>query len=471
MSRVLRLARGRIRDGVAVPPDPSSIDATLGSSNWYVQPGGSSSRSIAVTRTNYTGSISVSVTGLPSGVTAIVTPSTLSGVTLSAVIELSAAEGTGLATNAFSVVVSGAGVDTVTLAASVTVGELVAFGPGPNAPAWVGKTVYPDQRFDAPLPTQDPPDAAGFRAFQGFGSGWAGAPRIEYLADSTPLGSKTVMRMNFKGQTETISANGGTTTPWPLGVTEYQQMTVLIEGTWSGTLQFELSTDGVSNWTPVTAFVEALSGGTHTNGTSTTVNGLWRIGAAQDGSFVRVRASSWTSGTATVRTGVAGGQAPARFYAGGFDGSPTRIYQRVVLRLSSNWTDGGNTGTKGAFFSQRGAPDGNQRNNHYFYQQFNGLALQDSAFNAYAGQVFPFGEWLDCEQILTAGTPGGNNGTAKLWVNGTLVLDQTGIPFFPTMQPAHWDGIFVDPTYGGGARPAPFTIYQDYAYFYRESAA
>jgi hypothetical protein len=65
-----------------------------------------------------------------------------------------------------------------------------------------------------------------------------------------------------------------------------------ITGTWSGTIQFEFTIDNI-NWVshPVSSGSDSV--------TSTTANGVFigAIGAAQK---VRVRASAWTSGTATI---------------------------------------------------------------------------------------------------------------------------------------------------------------------------
>jgi hypothetical protein len=220
---------------------------------------------------------------------------------------------------------------------------------------------------------------------------------------------------------------------------------------------------------------ESLSGGVHTTGTSTTVNGLWRFQNTAGGGdrFFRARFSSYTSGSAEIRVGIAGGQAPVAFFGGGFTGTPTRFYRRSLIRISANWTDGGNTGTKGLFFSQRPNADPFQRTNHFFYQSHDGLALQPAYGGPYERGAIPIpanGEWLDTEQILTAGTSGGSNGTAQMWINGVKVIDATGIPFFPSLQPAYWEGFYVNPTYGGGARPAPYDIYVDYGYTYWESA-
>jgi hypothetical protein len=285
--------------------------------------------------------------------------------------------------------------------------------------------------------------------------------------------------MAFRGQTENITANGQMTTPWTFGTDAngFYNASIFITGTWSGTLVFEVSTDSGATWNATSLLAGFISGGTHVTGSSTAVNGLWlteNLVAPGPTNRVRVRASSWSSGSAEVRVGVAGGQAPANFTAGSWTGLPTRMYFRVVHRQSANWTDGGNTGTKGVFFLQLPHPQPEQRSNHYLYQKLDGFGLQQNASNAYERTATPpnsdYGQWLDCEVIMTAGTPGGSDGTARIWVNGTLVVDVTGVPFFASLQTIGWRELWVDPTYGGGARPAPYNMFLEYAYFYRESA-
>jgi hypothetical protein len=68
---------------------------------------------------------------------------------------------------------------------------------------------------------------------------------------------------------------------------------VQLTGTWTGTIQFEATVDG-STWFAVSA--APVAGGAVV--TSTPANGAWTIAAPL--SQVRLRASAWTSGTATV---------------------------------------------------------------------------------------------------------------------------------------------------------------------------
>jgi len=106
---------------------------------------------------------------------------------------------------------------------------------------------------------------------------------------------------NFRNQViGTIAANGASV------ALAYREcinggVSVQLTGTWSGTLEFRLSTDGVT-------FVPMLARNVSTGATATTAtaNGIYVfdvVGALE----VRVVSTAWTSGTATVRiTGLAG---------------------------------------------------------------------------------------------------------------------------------------------------------------------
>jgi hypothetical protein len=72
---------------------------------------------------------------------------------------------------------------------------------------------------------------------------------------------------------------------------------IFISDSWSGTLQFEASPDGGTTWRPAVAFPKPS---TTTSVSSTIANGVWAfpVGGA---SMFRVRASAWSTGSATVR--------------------------------------------------------------------------------------------------------------------------------------------------------------------------
>jgi hypothetical protein len=279
--------------------------------------------------------------------------------------------------------------------------------------------------------------------------------------------------MSNHGQTETLSALNAATTPWEFesgaSNSNVYRAAVYTLGTWSGTLEFQVSDDDGDTWAAYELTASATSGGTHVTGTSTTVNGVW-VTLANSGAkkLLRVVMTNYVSGSAEVRVGAIGGYSPADFLAGRFTGEPTRIYSRILKYLDASWTNGGNTGTKGTFFSQIAG-----KTNHFFFHVHDGIGLQVHVEQLYLPTTPPpaeFGVWLDCEAVLTGGTSGGADGTAQLWVNGVQTLNASDVRFFPASEAPRFTALYENPTYGGGNRPAPYTIYQDYAAFYRESA-
>jgi hypothetical protein len=349
-------------------------------------------------------------------------------------------------------------------------------GPGANAPSWSGKTTYTVQRFTSPIPTVS--EVNGFRGFQGFdGSSTYLPTRVTYPTVSTPLGTQSVLQITYPGQVENITANEQTTTAWPWASTEFTNVAVKITGTWSGTLQFETSADGIS-WSSLN--MTGRNGAT--TGTSTTVNGLWSTSsAATIADYFRVRASSWTSGTAIVNVGMTGGQSPARFTGGRFTGNPTRIYARTGFRTSADWSNNGNTGTKLFFFTQQ--TTGGQSTNHY-------VGLSDSATgggavwpivatqptgwgtnrNINPSQGFAHGTWHDLEFIAHAGTAGGSDGIIQVWVDGIQVINQNDVALFGNAMNPWFTALFWDPTFGGGLNP-PRNDTLQIAQIYIESAS
>lgn len=360
-------------------------------------------------------------------------------------------------------------------------------GPGANAPSWSGKTTYTEEAFASALPVSpSAANAAGCRGFNGFGTAPFGENRIQYVSETTPIGTKNTMKMFYRGQTETLTAAGQTTTAWPYRTdfNEFYKACVLAEGTWSGTLEFENSTDGGSTWNAVTLTARPISGSSHTTGTSTTINGLWKTDATQtSNALVRVRASSLSSGSVSVRVGQLGGFASANFTGGNFNANQGRIYCRLLYRASADWTDGGNTGTKGMFYSQT---TGGNNNNHYVgflpsptvdTTKYNfGYGLQGHITTPFVEDPTPrtisIGEWCDLEMIFEANTVGSDNGVVKMYANGVEVLNRTNVRHFQSTSTfPYFANLWFDPTYGGGEKPPPYEIFLQYSNIYRESAA
>jgi hypothetical protein len=93
--------------------------------------------------------------------------------------------------------------------------------------------------------------------------------------------------------TGTLAALNDTVT---LNLNGQTQTYIAVSGTWAGTIQFELQTD--SGWVIASTVVYG-SGTTSSTATSTSIN-TYRVVYTGTASAVRVVATSWTSGTATI---------------------------------------------------------------------------------------------------------------------------------------------------------------------------
>jgi hypothetical protein len=343
-------------------------------------------------------------------------------------------------------------------------------GPGPNAPSWSGKTVYTAEDFSTDIPIHPASaNAAGFKGYQGFSGAF---DNVTYPEIPTPFGTKRVLRVTFPGQTENLSALDAATTPWAFRGTEYSDAGVRVTGAWSGTLEFQRSTDGGASWSAFS--VSRIGGGSVT---TTTTNGTFLASTGSSIELLRVVATAWSSGTATVSVGMRGGQGTGRMDAGSFDANQSKVYTRIVYRTSENWSSNGNTGTKLFFFRQANG------DNHYVNLGGDlgvgpSIALQNSEPSTVArtpsatvGFNTPHASWLDMEFLAEANTPGSDNGIGRTWVNGVLCAERTDFNFFYAGRTPAFSQLFFDPTYGGGGNPPPDNLHIDIAYWYRESAA
>ena len=348
-------------------------------------------------------------------------------------------------------------------------GGIPAVGPGSNAPTWAGKTFYTAETFAAPIPVHPSTGTNGIQGYQGF-DGYGGITypqqRVTYPTVETPFGSQKIMRILYPGSRTNLSAVDAVTPSYTYFGSEYTNASVTVRGTWSGTLAFEQSTDGGSSWSAVS--LTGLSGAP--TGSTSTVNGNW---AANTGNntpvLLRVRASSWTSGTAQVDLGFRGGQAPARFLTFRASGSPTKLYQRYVLRTSANWSDNGNSGTKLMFWSQL------EGNNHGIRITEGGdiwpVIFLQNAFNDIIEPTYveiPHADWYDLEFIAEANTVGNADGRLAVFMNGAQVYNNTAIEFFASNP--RFTNTLCDPTYGGGGNPPPADLTVDLAMIYTETA-
>jgi hypothetical protein len=474
-----------------VPPTPS-ISIALSSAAGTVIQGSTTTLSVTLTRGGgFAGTVTPSVTGLPTGVTGSWSDSALADADAATVLTLTAAvDAPPVSEASFSITLSGSGVTDATASAAVTVAAPFVPGDlaGANVPSWPGMVVNAEEDFTTPIPVY--PTAAnanGFRGFQGFDvpSGYYAVThiptRVAYPVVSTPLGTKPVLEFTFPGQTTLISAADAVTPPWHFWDDEYTDVGLNIEGTWEGTLVFEQSTDGGDTWSAVVMTGRLLSFPStfSPNLSSTNINGKWRLTtpSAEDKRLFRVRATAWTSGTATLEIGMAGGYAPARGNFGAMTPGATKFYLRALLKSSANYRDNDNAGTKLFFFSQK--TENGQTNNHYVGYTNENLdaisalvGLQGHSFTEYRNDVdtAPHGYWLDLEVQIEANTPGVANGIAKMWFNGVLVLDRSDCLFFASLQTPTFTGIWSDMTYGGGINPPPEMMTCQFASWYVASA-
>jgi hypothetical protein len=142
------------------------------------------------------------------------------------------------------------------------------------------------------------------------------------------------------------------------------------------------------------------------------------------------------------------------------------LYWCVWQWLSPNFTNNGNTGTKWGFIITPYGT-GSQRVNHYFNLAQNlGINLQSAGATLNRNMYTPYnmiqnaGQWHRFEFLVVANTQGKSDGIARVWVDGTIRLDQNNVRyFFPNQAPA-FNGLSWNPTYGGGNNPVPYDMFQ-----------
>jgi hypothetical protein len=354
------------------------------------------------------------------------------------------------------------------------------YGPGTNAPSWARSAGYREELFTAPLPINSQPvSEGGWRGTIGFPgyAPWSNhdgrfrevfynpGPRVTYPVVQTPLGIKPVLQFIFPGSSGTISAAGASTIPWPTD----QNVSVSVRGTWQGTLVFEWSADRGATWEPVSLKGEFSSGvGTAPSGSSTSQNGIWSLSNPISGGrlmqwghedrLLRVRAQTWTSGTAMIDVGMKGGEEP--IYAAAGRVNSRRAYIRFLAWLDPDYTAAGVAETKGFFvgtnagsnhyFGFVGRPDGGHDGAAQLFVQ-----LQSPwSFRRWGGGRGPAnGQWLDVELLLEMNASDRENGVARGWINGVQQLDASNIPWVPIGTDGTFTSLTLIPVHGGGKAP------------------
>jgi hypothetical protein len=163
--------------------------------------------------------------------------------------------------------------------------------------------------------------------------------------------------------------------------------------------------------------------------------------------------------------GHAGGGAPSRWGSSPeFPPNGGSVYVCVWLRMSANYSNNGNVGTK-LFFIR------DPWNNHYVGLAspdqdraafvMTGLQFRNGALSTNVGQVSTPGDnvsgggWHKIEVVWQANTPGQKDGRYRQWVDGALMSQSNAVMWFLAGQVPHWTSIWFDPTFGGGLNPVP----------------
>ncbi len=109
--------------GGVTPPPPAtpSIGVSLAASSSSVNAGSAATTTVTLTRTNFTGAVNLTATGMPTGVTASFTPAQLSGATTSASVSFDVGATAAAGTSTITVRANGTGVSEATATYSLTI--------------------------------------------------------------------------------------------------------------------------------------------------------------------------------------------------------------------------------------------------------------------------------------------------------------------------------------------------------------
>lgn len=163
--------------------------------------------------------------------------------------------------------------------------------------------------------------------------------------------------------------------------------------------------------------------------------------------------------------GMQGGGAPSRWGSSPeFPANQGSVYVCVWVRMSSNYSNNGNVGTK-LFFMR------DPWNNHFVGFDspdrdrgafvMTGLQFRDASLSTNVGQGqapannIAGGAWHKVEVLWQVNTPGQKNGQYRHWVDGALMAQSSTVMWFLSGQQPHWTSIWFDPTFGGGLNRVP----------------
>ncbi len=177
----------------------------------------------------------------------------------------------------------------------------------------------------------------------------------------------------------------------------------------------------------------------------------------------------------TFSKGAPGGSGPFKLELR-LPATVTRIYSCLWTKLSGNFTNNGNAGTKFGFLETNRTVGDSSRLNHYFnLTDEMGIHLQStpSSLNRTMHSSWRtrdhLGEWHQLEFLIIANSKGNRDGAARMWVDGTPVLDQEDVRYFKNNQDPGFTGLTWNPTYGGGPHPVPYDMYQWIDHWYVSS--
>jgi len=162
--------------------------------------------------------------------------------------------------------------------------------------------------------------------------------------------------------------------------------------------------------------------------------------------------------------GSPGGEGPSRWGSRGFPANQGNVYVCTWVRMSANYSNNGNVGTKFFFIKD-------PYNNHYVafdapdrdHDAFimTGLQFSDSRLSNNVGQVTTVsdnvagGAWHKVEILWQANRPGLRDGRYRQWVDGALTGQSNTVMWFLAGQTPGYTSIWFDPTFGGGSNPVP----------------
>ncbi len=160
--------------------------------------------------------------------------------------------------------------------------------------------------------------------------------------------------------------------------------------------------------------------------------------------------------------GMPGGVGPYNLERG-FGRDVSEVYVCVVLWISGNWSDNGNTGTKFFWWETPYAGTAQGVNHYANLTPRVGLNLQSTGGtlnrNMFANfdMIANAGRWHAIE-FLVQGNTAPANGVLTIWVDGVQVGHETDVTYFHPGQAPRFRALRLNPTYGGGLNPVPYDL-------------